>query len=160
MVNGVVTISAPIAEVDNAEFQAVKVVAGGVTKAYLFSTTAYTDTQGLTWQPYTALPTTTIDSDTIAAVTAGTPMLVLASGTSISDGLAKQLASAGAFNYYGQVGDSRASWMGSWIFLKDHPAYNGLPTNSTATASPHKNLSMNSLTESATENIPPGRKAG
>jgi hypothetical protein len=36
VVNGVVTISAPIAEADNAEFQAVKVVAGNVTKAYLF----------------------------------------------------------------------------------------------------------------------------
>jgi beta-galactosidase len=129
VVNGVVTISAPIVEADNAEFQAVKVVAGNVTKAYLFSTTPYTDTQGLVWQPYTALPATTIDSDTIAAVTAGTPMLVLASGSSISDSLAKQLSSAGAFSYYGQVGDSRASWMGSWVFLKDHPAYNGLPTN-------------------------------
>jgi beta-galactosidase len=129
VVNGVVTISAPAVESDNAEFQAVEVTAGGVTKAYIFRTTPYTDSNGLTWLPYTALPTTTINSDVIGAVRSGSPILVLASGDSIADRLATQLASAGAFNYYGQVGGSRSPWMGSWVFLRHHPAYDGLPTD-------------------------------
>jgi beta-galactosidase len=129
VVNGIVTISAPAVYADNAEFQAVEIVAGGVTKAYHFGTTPYTDSNGLIWLPYTALPTTTLNADVIAAVKAGTPILVLASGSSIADHLATQLAGAGAFNYSGQVGDSRAPWMGSWVFLRSHPAYDGLPTN-------------------------------
>jgi len=65
----------------------------------------------------------------LPAVRAGSPILVLASGDSIADRLATQLASAGAFNYYGQVGGSRAPWMGSWVFLRNHAAYDGLPTD-------------------------------
>ena len=46
-----------------------------------------------------------------------------------ADGYGKTLASAGAFTYGGMVGDNRAPWMGTSVFLRKHPAYAGLPSN-------------------------------
>jgi hypothetical protein len=63
----------------------------------------------------------------LAAVRAGTPLLVLAQEDTLADALATQLAGEGAFSYRGQIGRSRAPWMGSWYFLRAHPAYEGLP---------------------------------
>lgn len=65
----------------------------------------------------------------IAAVRNGVPLLVVAQEDGLADGLATQLAAAGAFQYRGQVGRSRAPWMGSWYFLRTHPAYAGLPVD-------------------------------
>ena len=48
---------------------------------------------------------------------------------SLSEGVAKQLAAAGAFTYNGTVGDYRAPWMGNWYFVREHPIYAGLPVN-------------------------------
>jgi len=47
----------------------------------------------------------------------------------LSDGVAKQLAAAGAFAYNGTVGDYRAPWMGNWYFVREHQIYAGLPVN-------------------------------
>jgi beta-galactosidase len=47
----------------------------------------------------------------------------------LSDGVAKQLAAAGAFTYSGTVGDYRAPWMGNWYFVRKHPVYEGMPVN-------------------------------
>ncbi len=47
----------------------------------------------------------------------------------LSDGVAKQLAAAGAFAYSGNVGDVRAPWMGNWYFVRKHPVYDGLPVD-------------------------------
>jgi hypothetical protein len=63
----------------------------------------------------------------LAMAKSGTPLLVIAQRDELADGLAKQLASGGAFAYRGQVGDYRAPWMGSWYFLRSHPVYAGLP---------------------------------
>ena len=46
-----------------------------------------------------------------------------------SEGIASQLASAGVFRFAGVVGPARASWMGSWYFVRRHPLYAGLPVN-------------------------------
>jgi beta-galactosidase len=62
-------------------------------------------------------------------VRAGTPLLVVAQEDGLADGLAAQLAERGAFNYRGQVGRSRAPWMGSWCFVRSHPVYAGLPVD-------------------------------
>ena len=45
------------------------------------------------------------------------------------NGVARQLAAAGAFTYRGTVGDYRAPWMGNWYFVREHPIYAGLPVN-------------------------------
>jgi hypothetical protein len=70
------------------------------------------------------LPATVVD-----AVRAGTPLLVMAQEDGLADGVARQLASAGAFIYDTQVGRLRAPWMGNWYFLRDHPVYAGMPSN-------------------------------
>ncbi|HXE08570.1 MAG TPA: hypothetical protein VN612_11785, partial [Acidobacteriaceae bacterium] len=61
------------------------------------------------------------------AVRAGTPLLAIPQTDALSDGVARQLAAAGAFTYSGTVGDFRAPWMGNWYFVRKHPVYEGLP---------------------------------
>ena len=63
------------------------------------------------------------------AVRAGTPLLAIAQSDPLSDGVAKQLAAAGAFTYHGAVGDFRAPWMGNWYFVREHPLFAGMPVN-------------------------------
>jgi beta-galactosidase len=65
----------------------------------------------------------------LEAVTAGTPLLAIPQTNALSDGLAKQLAAAGAFTYHGAVGDFRAPWMGNWYFVREHALFDGLPVN-------------------------------
>ncbi len=61
----------------------------------------------------------------IDAVKAGTPLLAIPQTDALSDGVAKQLAAAGAFTYNGAVGDLRAPWMGNWYFVRKHALYDG-----------------------------------
>ncbi|HZU09227.1 MAG TPA: glycoside hydrolase [Pseudacidobacterium sp.] len=65
----------------------------------------------------------------IEQVRNGTPLVVVTGKDSIASGFAKQLAGAGAFTFYGMVGASRASWMGSWYFVRRHPLYAGMPVD-------------------------------
>jgi hypothetical protein len=70
-----------------------------------------------------------LSEDVFAAVKAGTPLLALTPTDGQSVGVAKQLAATGAFTFNGMVGASRASWMGSWYFVRKHPLYDGLPVD-------------------------------
>ncbi len=70
-----------------------------------------------------------LESGVVEAVRAGTPLLAIPQADSLSDGVARQLAEAGAFQYAGNVGDFRAPWMGNWYFVREHPVYSGMPTN-------------------------------
>jgi beta-galactosidase len=65
----------------------------------------------------------------LEAVRAGTPLLAIPQADTLSEGIAKQLAVAGAFTYNGTVGDFRAPWMGNWYFVREHPIFAGLPVN-------------------------------
>ena len=65
----------------------------------------------------------------LEAVLAGTPLLAIPQTDALSDGVAKQLAAAGAFIYNGAVGDLRAPWMGNWYFVRRHALYDGLPVD-------------------------------
>jgi beta-galactosidase len=65
----------------------------------------------------------------LEAVQAGTPLLAIPQADTLSDGVAQQLAAAGAFTYHGAVGDLRAPWMGNWYFVRDHPLFAGMPVN-------------------------------
>jgi hypothetical protein len=59
----------------------------------------------------------------------GQPLLVLAGDEGAADALGRQLAATGAFQYAGLLGHSRAPWLGSWVFVRQHPLYSGLPVN-------------------------------
>jgi hypothetical protein len=71
----------------------------------------------------------TLAQDVLAAVHAGTPLLAVTPTDGQSFGVAKQLAAMNAFQFNGMVGSSRASWMGSWYFVRKHPLYDGLPVD-------------------------------
>jgi beta-galactosidase len=70
-----------------------------------------------------------IDPAVLEAVRAGTPLLAIPQADTLSEGVAKQLADAGAFTYSGTVGDYRAPWMGNWYFVRKHPVYEGMPVD-------------------------------
>jgi beta-galactosidase len=117
----------------NEEFAVI--ITSGLT-ATTSSTQNSGDTTGLENQPgheTGAVQTTTqlgqIDPAVLEAVRAGTPLLAIPQADTISEGVAKQLAAAGAFTYNGTVGDFRAPWMGNWYFVRQHPIYAGLPVN-------------------------------
>jgi beta-galactosidase len=65
----------------------------------------------------------------LEAVRAGTPLLAIPQADALSEGVAKQLAAAGAFAYNGAVGDFRAPWMGNWYLVRKHPVYAGMPVD-------------------------------
>ena len=71
----------------------------------------------------------TLPSEVLEAVKQGTPLLACTPSEGQAIGVAKQLAQAGAFSFHGMVGPSRASWMGSWYFVREHALYDGLPVN-------------------------------
>lgn len=71
----------------------------------------------------------TLPSDVLEAVRQGTPLLACTPSEGQAIGVARQLAQAGAFRFNGMVGPSRASWMGSWYFVREHALYDGLPSN-------------------------------
>jgi hypothetical protein len=92
------------------------------------------DTTGLEAQPNGAAARPAVRAGVLAdgileAVRAGTPLLAIPQTDALSDGVAKQLAAAGAFTYNGAVGDVRAPWMGNWYFVRKHPVYDGLPVD-------------------------------
>jgi len=111
------------------------IVSSGLT-AQTSATQNSGDTTGLENQPgheTGAVQTTTqlgqIDPAVLEAVRAGTPLLAIPQADTLSEGVAKQLAEAGAFTYNGTVGDYRAPWMGNWYFVRQHPVYAGMPVN-------------------------------
>jgi len=65
----------------------------------------------------------------LEAVQAGTPLFAIPQADTLSEGVAQQLAAAGAFTYHGAVGDFRAPWMGNWYFGREHELFAGMPTN-------------------------------
>jgi hypothetical protein len=75
------------------------------------------------------LAESTLGPDVLAAVRAGTPLLAVTPTDGQSIGVAKQLAAMNAFQFNGMVGISRASWMGSWYFVRKHPLYDGMPVD-------------------------------
>lgn len=75
------------------------------------------------------LPESTLPMSVLSAVRAGTPLLAITPTDGQSVGVAKQLAALGAFQFHGMVGPSRASWMGSWYFLRRHRLYDGMPVD-------------------------------
>ena len=76
-----------------------------------------------------SIPPTALPAEIVAAFTSGTPLFVLCTSDGQAMGAGAQLASAAGFRFDGMVGSSRASWMGTWFFVRKHPVYDGLPVN-------------------------------
>jgi hypothetical protein len=67
--------------------------------------------------------------EVLAAVRSGLPLLAIVPEDGLADGVAKQLAGLGLFQYAGQVGNLRAPWMGNWNILRAHPLFDGIPAD-------------------------------
>jgi hypothetical protein len=70
-----------------------------------------------------------LPAEIVAAFNSGTPLFVLCTSDGQAMGAGPQLASAAGFDCEGMVGTSRASWMGTWFFVRKHPVYDGLPVD-------------------------------
>lgn len=120
-----------IAEFSSQEHYDLIVSSGVVEGSKLDS--AIEDETGLEEQPAKGTPSAQvagqITEEVLSALRAGTPLLAIVPDDSLADGVAKQLASLGAFSYKGQVGDLRAPWMGNWLFVRDHATFSSLPAN-------------------------------
>ncbi len=108
------------------------IITSGMT-ANTSSTQSVGETTGTEANPINAVQTSTeqghIDPAVLDAARAGTPLFCVPQADSLSDGVAKQLSEAGAFEYRGNVGDFRAPWMGNWYFVREHPLFEGMPVN-------------------------------
>jgi hypothetical protein len=65
----------------------------------------------------------------LTALQNGTPLFAFAETDGGAEGCAQQMAKDGVVTYDGLVGPRRASWMGSWCFVREHPLYSGMPVN-------------------------------
>jgi beta-galactosidase len=109
------------------------IITSGVVKGSRFDR-AIGDETGLEAQPAaggTSAPQAAghISEDVLKAAGGGTPLLAIVPDDFLADGVAKQLAALGAFTYAGQVGDTRAPWMGNWLFVREHATFASLPVN-------------------------------
>ena len=125
--DGIIQITIPHVYAGSARICGIKILNGDTTIAINCGGKLYRDKNGMEWRPYS--PQIYIDNDIIEKVKNGTPLIVLAEGGIAVQQCAEFLAREGAFNYYGHLGEARASWMGSWYFVRKHELYNGMPVN-------------------------------
>jgi hypothetical protein len=90
--------------------------------------TVHTDDVGADLRSH-SIPPTKLPADVAAGFNSGTPLIVLCTSDGQAMGAGAQLASACGFRFDGMVGTSRASWMGTWFFVRKHPVYDGLPVD-------------------------------
>ncbi len=76
-----------------------------------------------------SIPPTQFPPEIVAAFNSGTSLFVLCTSDGQATGAGAQLATAAGFRFDGMVGSSRASWMGTWFFVRKHPVYDGLPVD-------------------------------
>ena len=125
--NNTLRISFPRVPKPSARICAFKIAVRDTIVAINCGGKKYTDRRGLVWLPYQ--PPQQLTAQVLSTVMAGTPLLVLAEGEAATAKFAEELGEAGAIRYLGTIGEARASWMGSWYFVKEHPLFNGLPVN-------------------------------
>jgi hypothetical protein len=123
---GIVKITIPKHAVNYAKFSAIKVEAGEKIVAIHCGGEPYKDKSGLVWGEYSS--PVDLDDVVLMKVRRGASLLVLPDGEDAVAAYAKRLGDAGAFQFRGGVGESRAPWMGSWCFSRKHPVFEGLPS--------------------------------
>ncbi len=124
---GVLRITVPRVASGSARICAIKVDDGDTVIAVRCGGTPYRDKKGLLWGPYE--PSVQIGSDVVDQVREGTPLLILSEGEGATTSYATTLERLGVLKYGGYVGEARASWMGSWYFVRNHPVFEGLPVD-------------------------------
>ncbi|MFZ0391589.1 MAG: hypothetical protein WAN36_14105, partial [Calditrichia bacterium] len=125
--DGIVKITIPEHKINYGKFSAVKVEIGDTVIAINAGGKPYRDRNGLLWQEYGQK--LNVNKAMLDQVQAGTPLLLLPDGSEAAAAYARLMGEAGAYDYQGEVGNVRASWMGSWFFVRDHPVFAGLPVN-------------------------------
>ncbi len=126
--DGVIKITVPKLTVNYAKFSAIKIEAGDTVIAInAGGLKPYTDKEGLTWKLYSA--PVNIDSQILERVRNGLQLLAVPEGEDAILAYSKILGKAGAYKHIGHTGKTRASWMGSWFFNREHPVLEGLPVN-------------------------------
>jgi beta-galactosidase len=124
---GVLRITVPRVASGSARICAIKINDGDTVIAVKCGGNPYRDRNGLLWGHYE--PSVSIDREVVDAVRGGTPLLILAEGEGAATSYASNLERLGVLRYLGYVGEARASWMGSWYFVRDHPVFGGLPVD-------------------------------
>ncbi|HTY60061.1 MAG TPA: malectin domain-containing carbohydrate-binding protein, partial [Bacteroidota bacterium] len=124
---GILRITVPRVAAGSARICAIKVDDGETVIAVRCGGKPYRDTKGLLWGTYE--PSVRISRDVVAQVRQGTPLLILSDGEGATTSYASTLQSLGVLKYEGYVGEARASWMGSWYFVRNHPVFEGLPVD-------------------------------
>jgi hypothetical protein len=71
----------------------------------------------------------TLIKELVQANSQGTPLLFVPPKASDAQFYGHLLDSLGVFDVQGFVGRTRRPWLGSWIFVKEHPVLEGLPAN-------------------------------
>ncbi len=126
--DGVVKITVPKLTVNYAKFSSIKIEAGDTVIAInAGGLKPYTDTEGLKWELYSA--PVNIDSSILEKVRDGMNLLAVPEGEDAILAYSKILGKAGVYRHIGHTGKTRASWMGSWFFNRQHPVLEGLPVN-------------------------------
>ncbi|MCX6150939.1 MAG: malectin domain-containing carbohydrate-binding protein [Ignavibacteriales bacterium] len=125
--DGVIKITVPKLTTNYGKFSALKIEAGEAVIAINCGGKPYKDKNGLIWKKYEAK--LNLDEKILEKVKEGMSLLVLPEGEDASLAYGRKLGDAGAFNFIGHVGETRAPWMGSWYFVRSHPVYSGLPVN-------------------------------
>ncbi len=123
--HGVLQITFPSVPRPSARICAIKIEAGDSVIAVNCGGKPYRDRKGLLWKPYE--PPGVFTSEVLDQVRTGIPLLVLSEGEAATAAYGKELDAAGAIRYLGTIGEARASWMGSWYFVRQNPVYEGLP---------------------------------
>ena len=124
---GLLHITFPDVPRPSARICAIKVEAGDTVVAVNCGGKPYTDKRGLRWMPYE--PPGIFSQRFLDQARNGTPLLVLSEGEAATAAYGQELEAAGAIRYLGTIGEARASWMGSWYFVRQHPVYDGLPVD-------------------------------
>jgi len=122
---GSVRLTVPRVAQGSARICAIKVEDGDTVIAVKCGGSPYLDGKGLLWRRYE--PAVQLDKGVLDAVRGGTPLLILSEGEAATTSYASRLSDAGGCRVLGYVGEARASWMGSWYFVRKNLVYGGLP---------------------------------
>jgi beta-galactosidase len=130
--HGILHITFPNVPKPSARICAIKIEAGDRVIAVNCGGNLYRDKTGLVWKPYE--PPEVLTPDVLEQVRKGTPLLILSEGEASTAAYGQALQAAGAIRYLGTIGEARASWMGSWYFVRAHPVFDGLPVDCAMTS--------------------------
>ncbi len=105
----------------------------GKVIAVCFRDKPITGPDGLVWTPFalagTPIKDAVLDQVLKRVEQEGLRLIIWSNGMGDSASLATQLAARGILKYQGPIAEARASWMGSWYFVRQHWLFDGLPVD-------------------------------